>query len=70
MEASLVSKLEHFLHQHPKFQEKNLLKMRLEVSREILELEMPEDRRSFLLHQLAYTHSAEELSDLVAQVKL
>lgn len=69
MEATLQNKLEHFFHQHPKFQEKNLLKMRIEVSKEILQLEISEDRRTYLLHQLAYTHSVEELSELVAQVK-
>lgn len=68
MEVTLQNKFDHFLSQHPKFQEKNLLKIRIEVSREILQLELPEDRRSYLLHQLSYAHSVEEVSELVAQV--
>lgn len=68
MEATLQHKLEHFFDQHPKFQEKNLLKIRMEVSKEILHLDMPEERRTYLLHQLAYTHSVEELSDFLTQV--
>jgi hypothetical protein len=60
--------LNEFIHSHPRFQEKNLLKTRLALSREILDRNIEEDRRSWLLHRLSYAHSPEELSELITQV--
>ncbi len=53
---------------HPKFQEKNLLKTRIELSREVLNRDFPEERRSWLLHRLSHAHTPEEVIELIPQV--
>lgn len=50
------------------FQEKNLLKTRVALSREILDRNLEEERRAWLLHRLAHAHTPEELSELITQV--
>lgn len=64
----MESFLHEFIHSHPLFQEKNLLKTRLALSQEILERELEEERRAWFLHRLSYAHTPDELSDLIAQV--
>lgn len=64
----LQTHLEDFAAAHPRFQEKNLSKLRARLSQKILELETTEDRRSWLLHRLAYAHGPEEVAELAAQV--
>jgi hypothetical protein len=68
MEISLEQKLIIFTSAHPRFQEKNLLKTRLDLSREILSMNLPEDRRSWLIHRLSYAHTPEEVLELINQV--
>lgn len=68
MELSLEHKLSIFISSHPRFQEKNLLQTRVELSREILTMNLPEDRRSWFLHQLAHAHTPEEVAELINQV--
>lgn len=68
MEMSLEHKLNIFISSHPRFQEKNLLQTRVELSREILTMNLPEDRRSWLLHRLSHAHTPEEVLDLINQV--
>lgn len=53
---------------HPVFQEKNLLKTRIALSREILERDLEEERRAWLIHRLAYAHTPEDLTELITQV--
>ncbi len=60
--------LNEFINSHPIFQEKNLLKTRVALSREILDRDLKEERRAWLLHRLAYAHTPEELSELISQV--
>ncbi len=68
METSPGQKLTIFISSHPRFQEKNLLKTRVELSREILTMTLPEDRRSWLLHRLSHAHTPEEVAELINQV--
>ena len=68
METSLEQKLTIFTSSHPRFQEKNLLKTRVELSREILSMNLTEDRRSWLLHRLSYAHTPEEVTEFINQV--
>lgn len=68
MEKSIEQKLTIFTSTHPRFQEKNLLKTRVELSREILSMNLPEDRRSWLLHLLSHAHTPEEVAELINQV--
>ena len=68
MELSLEQKLNIFISSHPRFQEKNLLKTRIDLSHEITTMNLPENRRSWLLHRLAYAHTPEEVSELINQV--
>lgn len=67
MESS-VQNLNEFVISHPRFQEKNLLKTRMELSRKILDSDLPEDKRTWLLHRLAYAHTPEEVTELITQV--
>lgn len=60
--------LNEFINSHPMFQEKNLLKTRVALSREILDRNLEEERRAWLLHRLAHAHTPEELSELITQV--
>jgi hypothetical protein len=69
MDHASLQMITEFRSAHPRFQEKNLLKTRSELSRQILSLEMEEDRRSWLLHRLSYAHSPEEVTELIAQVR-
>lgn len=69
MQIFLENKYQIFLASHPKFKEKNLLRVRLDLSREILDLEMPEDQRAYLLHRLAHAHTTEEVTELITRVK-
>lgn len=64
----LVENFNEFVSSHPRFQEKNLLKTRVELSRKILESKLPEDQRSWLLHRLAHAHTPEEVTELIGQV--
>ncbi len=68
MEMSPEQKLTIFTSTHPRFQEKNLLKTRVELSREILSMNLSEDRRSWLLHLLSHAHTPEEVTELINQV--
>lgn len=63
-----VENLQEFVSSHPRFQEKNLLKTRVELSRKILGSDLPEEKRSWLLHRLANAHTPEEVTELIAQV--
>lgn len=60
--------LSEFMNQHPRFQEKNLLKTRVELSKKILDSELTEEKRTFLLHRLAYAHTPQDLIELITQV--
>lgn len=64
----MESLITEFMTSHPMFQEKNLLKTRIALSREILERDLEEDRRAWLLHRLSYAHTPEELTEFIAQV--
>lgn len=68
MEAQREQWLSEYVSSHPRFQEKNLLKSRVALSEEILSMELPEDRRSWLLHRLTNAHTPLEVTDLIAQV--
>lgn len=68
MEAHRELWLAEFVSSHPKFQEKNLLKSRAALSEEILSMELPEERRSWFLHQLTNAHTPQEVTELIAQV--
>jgi hypothetical protein len=70
MSQSLGQKLDEFTASHPRFQEKNLLKTRIELSREILDGNFSEEKRSYLLHRLSYAHSPEEVTELITQVMI
>ncbi len=68
MELTSEQKLTIFISSHPRFQEKNLLKVRHALSQEILSSNLPESRRSWLLHLLTHAHTPQEVSDLINQV--
>ena len=63
-----VENLREFVNQHPRFQEKSLLKTRVELSKKILDSELTEEKRTWLLHRLAYAHTPQELIELITQV--
>ena len=63
-----VQNLSEFINQHPRFQEKNLLKTRVELSKKILDSGLSDEKQSWLLHRLAYAHTPEELIELITQV--
>lgn len=64
----LVENLQEFVSSHPRFQEKNLLKTRVGLSKKILDSELPEEKRAWLLHLLAHAHTPEEVTELITQV--
>ncbi len=59
---------QEFVSSHPRFQEKNLLKTRIELSRKILDSDLPQEKQSWFLHRLAHAHTPEEVTELIAQV--
>ena len=63
-----VENFQQFVSSHPRFQEKNLLKTRVELSRKILDSNLPEEKQSWLLHLLAHAHTPEEVAELITQV--
>ncbi len=68
MELSPEQNLQSFVLTHPRFQEKNLLKTRGELAREISHLDVSRDRRDYLLHLLSHAHTPEDVAELITQV--
>lgn len=52
----------------PAFQRKNLIRLKTEIINSLATFKMSEDRKSYLLHQLANVHDLDSTMDLIREI--